>query len=352
MKHILENREYLEDVRDVALSDYPWHRLQDAAILISGATGLIGSLLVDVIMHRNRHGMNCLVVALGRNQERAAERFKPYLGDRNFRFIAHDMNEPLAYDGLAGIDYIVHLASNTHPVAYATEPISTITTNIIGTKNLLDFAALHHARRFVFASSVEIYGENRGDVQQFTESYCGYIDSNTLRAGYPESKRCGEALCRAYAREKGLDVVIPRIPRSYGPTLLATDTKALSQFIHNGVRGESVVLKSPGMQYFSYLYAADTVSGLLKVMFDGFSGEAYNIADEASDIRLKDLAAIIADASETRVVFDLPSEVELAGFSAATTARLDGSKLQALGWRARFSIHDGLRRTIEILKDL
>ena len=106
------------------------------------------------------------------------------------------------------------------------------------------------------------------------------------------------------------------------------------------------------MQYFSYLYAADTVSGLLKVMFDGFSGEAYNIADEASDIRLKDLAAIIADASETRVVFDLPSEVELAGFSAATTARLDGSKLQALGWRARFSIHDGLRRTIEILKDL
>ena len=202
MKHILENREYQEDVRDVALSDYPWHRLQDAAILISGATGLIGSLLVDVIMHRNRHGMNCLVVALGRNQERAAERFKPYLGDRNFRFIAHDMNEPLPYDGLAGIDYIVHLASNTHPVAYATEPISTITTNIIGTKNLLDFAALHHARRFVFASSVEIYGENRGDVQQFTESYCGYIDSNTLRAGYPESKRCGEALCRAYARRR------------------------------------------------------------------------------------------------------------------------------------------------------
>jgi nucleoside-diphosphate-sugar epimerase len=51
-----------------------------------------------------------------------------------------------------------------------------------------------------------------------------------MRAGYPESKRCGEALCQAYIRQKGMDVVIPRFTRSYGPTMLDTDTKAISRF--------------------------------------------------------------------------------------------------------------------------
>ena len=56
---------------------------------------------------------------------------------------------------------------------------------------MLEFAVEHHATRFAFTSSNEIYGENRGDVEMFTEDYCGYINSNTMRAGYPESKRCG-----------------------------------------------------------------------------------------------------------------------------------------------------------------
>ena len=128
---------------------------------------------------------------------------------------------------------------------------------------MLEFAYSHHALRCVFASSNEIYGENRGDIEKFPESYCGYINCNTLRAGYPESKRCGEALCQAYIQQKGLDIVIPRLTRSYGPTLLKSDTKALSQFLRKALLGEDIVLKSAGTQYYSYLYVADSVSGLL-----------------------------------------------------------------------------------------
>ena len=120
-----------------------------------------------------------------------------------------------------------------------------------------------------------IYGENRGDTELFDESYCGYIDCNTLRAGYPESKRCGEALCQAYKKQKGVDVVVARLTRSFGPTLQLTDTKALTQFLKNGLNKENIVLKSAGTQYYSYTYAADAVTGLLTVLLQGESGAAY-----------------------------------------------------------------------------
>ena len=350
---IYENSQYQEDIRYTAELDLPWEKLTGRSIMISGATGLIGSFLVDVLMYRNLHAeMNCTVYALGRNEARARERFA-YCADRPFyRFISYDINLPFIRDEIGDVDYILHMASNTHPVAYATDPIGTITTNIIGTQNMLEFAAAHRAKRCAFTSSNEIYGENRGDVEKFDEQYCGYIDCNTMRAGYPESKRCGEALCQAYIRQKGLDIVIPRLTRSYGPTLLKSDTKALTQFLHKAVAGEDIVLKSAGTQYYSYVYVADTVSGLLTVLLKGETGEAYNIADDASDIMLKDLAAMIAGYVGRKVIFEIPDEVESAGYSRATKARLDSTKLRSLGWMAGYDIRSGIERTIDMMKAL
>lgn len=347
---VYENPQYQEDVKYVANLDLPWDKLKNKSIMISGATGLIGSMLIDVIMMKNLKGLNCIVYALGRSKTKMFNRFEYCFDNSYFNFIEYDVNKKLEMNSNLKIDYILHLASNTHPMQYATDPIGTITTNIIGVQNLLDFAVEHKATRFAFASSNEIYGENRGDVEKFDEKYCGYIDCNTTRAGYPESKRCGEALCQAYVAQKGLDIVIPRLTRTYGPTLLKTDTKALSQFIHKGVAAEDIVLKSEGNQYYSYLYVMDSVSGLLTVLLKGKCGEAYNIADEASDVTLKDLAKIIADYVDKNVIFELPDVVESAGYSKATKARLDSAKLNKLEWKARYDINTGLRRTIDILK--
>ena len=156
---------------------------------------------------------------------------------------------------------MVHLASNTHPLAYASDPIGT-------------------------------------------------ISSNTLRAGYPESKRCGEALCQAYRVQKNMDVVIARLTRSYGPAMKMDDSKALSQFIKNGLEGQDIILKSEGSQYYSYTYVADAVSGLLTVLLKGINGDAYNIAYQEFDIKLKDLAELIAEYSGTKVVYEIPSALE------------------------------------------
>lgn len=340
---VFMNPKYLEDVELVSGMDLPWERINGKSILLSGASGLVGSFLIDVLVKKD-----CRILALGRDEERAKRRFS-HCWDR-ICFISHDINVPLDIC-VDKVDYVIHMASNTHPVAYATQPISTITTNIIGTKNMLDFAVEHQATRFVFLSSNEIYGENRGDTEFFDEEYCGYINCNTMRAGYPESKRCGEALCQAYIAQKGLDVVIARLTRSYGPTMLESDTKAISQFIKKAIAGENIVLKSTGTQYYSYTYVADAVFGLLTVLLCGENGEAYNVADEKADIMLRDLAAAIASTVNKEVVFEIPDAVESAGYSKATKARLSGKKIQQLGWKAMYDIQDGISRTIEILQE-
>ena len=215
--------EFIDDIQYVCDLHLPWNELKDKTVLVSGATGMIGSFLIYVLLNKK---LNIKVIAVGRDEKRAKERFQDCWESNSFIFLTHDINEPLNIR--ENIDFIIHAASNTHPVLYAAEPVGTILTNLIGTKNMLDLATANKAIRVLFVSSVEIYGENRGDTEYFKEDYCGYIDCNTLRAGYPEGKRAGEALCQAYRKQYEIDIVIGRLSRTYGPTMLKSDTEKIS----------------------------------------------------------------------------------------------------------------------------
>ena len=349
MTRLLQITEYVEDATRVATLPLPWDKLRGKTILITGGTGLVGSFLIDVLAAAN---LGCTVILFGRSEQKAKMRFGEYWGKKWLKFVKWDSGASALPAVDMPVDYVLHLASNTHPVAYATDPIGTIATNVIALNNLLSLAADKNVCRFLFASSNEIYGENRGDIELFDEKYCGYIDCNTLRAGYPESKRCGEALCQAYIHQKGLDCVIARLTRTYGPAVLPSDTKAISQFFNNALHGENIVLKSDGSQHYSYQYVSDSVSGLLTVLLKGGSGDAYNIAAESGDITLCNLATLIAGYVGCRVVFELPGLVEAAGFSKATKARLDGAKLMSLGWWPYYCIASGVARNLSILRNL
>lgn len=349
---ILDCELYLKDIENIIKFNLKYSKLQNKSVLITGAAGMIGSCIVDTLMMLNKEkSLNIKIFALVRNKNNAKERFYKYLDNELFEFVECDINEKININNVSKIDYIIHLASNTHPKAYSTYPIETITTNVIGTKNLLDYAVEHNCERFIFASSVEIYGENKGDIEKFNKDYLGYINCNTLRAGYPESKRCGEALCQAYIKQNDMDIVIPRISRCFGPTMLMNDSKASSQFIKNGIEKQNIVLKSDGNQYYSYIYVTDATLGIFTVMLNGKKGEAYNVSDKSCDIKLRDMANIIANYANTEVIYDLPDEIEKAGFSRATKAILDNNKLIKIGWKCQNDIRTALIKTLDIIKE-
>ena len=134
---------YAEDLAFAAGFSLDWEKLHNSSIMISGASGLIGTFIVDVLMYKNFHdGLNCKIYALGRNLRKAQERFSDYSKNEYFTFIPHDINLPLQ-NFVDKADYIFHLASNTHPRDYASDPTGTILTNIIGLNNLLDFGRKH-----------------------------------------------------------------------------------------------------------------------------------------------------------------------------------------------------------------
>lgn len=343
------HRLYQEDVEYIANLELPWEKMQGKSVLIVGASGLIGTCLVDALIYRNKYfGSQIQIYAMGRSREKAEQRFGDYLREGELFFIEQDITKPIMQS--TGFDFYIHGASNTHPTAYANDPVGTITTNIFGMYHILEHAAAHKAQRVLLLSTVEIYGD-RTAPKPFSEEEMGYINCNTARAGYPESKRVAESLCQSYLSKYGVDVVIGRLCRSYGPTMSRDDSKALAQFIRNAVNGEDVVLKSEGMQNYSYCYMADAAAGLLTVLLKGETGEAYNIADPASDVRLKDIAAVIAAQNNSSVVFQLPEESERKGYSVVANGLLDAGKIQKLGFQAKYTIEEGISRTVRVLRD-
>lgn len=342
---------YQEDLMKLIDKTINWEVLKGKRILVTGASGLLGTFLIDTLLKRNEVFHDAInVYALSRNRGRLETRFGHYGKKHNLHIMIQDISKGFCSENQK-YDYIIHAASNTHPREYAGDPVGTIMTNVWGTYHLLEYARKNPGCRVMLLSSVEIYGENRGDAAYFTEEYCGYLNCNTLRAGYPESKRLSEALIQAYREQYQVDSVIMRLGRIYGPTVAADDSKAISQFIQKAVKGEDIVLKSKGNQIYSYNYAADAIGAILICMTEGICGEAYNVADAASDMELKKIAEYLAKVVGTKVVYKLPEESERRGYSTAVTALLDSEKIKNLGWNASYPMAEGLMRTISILKD-
>ena len=331
---------YKDDIIAVANLELPWEKLSNSNILITGATGLIGSCLVEVLMSRPNKDYH--VYASGRNEERAKARFAEFANDSDFHFFKYDVMKPL--EGDIHFDYIIHAASNASPNFFATKPVEVIKSNIDGVSNLMDYGMEHGLKRLLFVSSGEIYGE--GDGRVFTEDYSGYVNPTSPRSCYPSSKRAAETLCVSYGAEYGIETVIARPSHTYGPNFTESDNRVYAQCIRNVLRGEDIVMKSTGAQFRSWCYVVDCASALLFILLKGENGQAYNIADASSNISIKELAEMIAEIGGKNVVIDMPSDAEKAGYSVVTKSIFSTEKLEGLGWSVDGSMNKKMEKTI------
>lgn len=317
--------------------------LKNVSFLVTGSTGLIGSCFIDILVSANKNqNAGIKIYALGRSEQRIKDRF----GDTVIP-VVQDIVCPI--DNGVKYDFILHCASNADPRKYASEPVETILTNIIGTQNILNYCKEHLNTKILLTSTFEVYGDIEGN-DVYSENMSGIIDQTILRNSYPESKRCCELLLRSYIDEYNVKGLIARLPSVYGPTMLKTDSKAHAQFIKNAVNGENIVLKSEGKQRRTYCYVVDAVSALLTIFEKGNVGSIYNISNENSVASIADVAKTCAEIAGTNVIFELPDSIEAKGFSRSKNCILDNSRLLSLGWKGKYTLLDGLKETVEYLK--
>ena len=320
-----------QDMENICSADFiDWNRLNGKTILITGATGLIGFTIVNALLYANKkRALNLTVLALVRSESRAKERFADHISDQSLKFVVGSVEALPEIDQT--VDFIIHGASQTASKMMVEQPVETILTSVIGTKNLLDLAKEKKAEGMVYLSSMEMYGHpERG--HKVTEDEAGALSPLNVRNSYPISKQQCEALCCAYASEYDVPVMIARLTQTFGAEVNNNDTRVFAYFQKCVAEKKDIVLKTKGETERSYLHTADAATAIFTVMLNGKSGDAYNMADESTYCSIAEMAQRIAESGGVKVRFEL-QDAAVTGYPDAVYMDLDTSKLKALGWR-------------------
>lgn len=342
---MISDKEYLNIVDDVFKVVDDFSLLKNKKILIIGATGTIGSFLVDTLMRRNQlYNENITVYVGSRTLESIEKRFEEYLDIDLFVPYPFDITQNINID--VDLDYIVNAGSESYPKAFQETPVEVMQSNFIGTNNLLDYCKNRNTR-MLFVSSGEVYGEYSGTTP-IKEDYQGYIDILKFRSCYPSSKRATETLCISYKEEYNVDVVIARLSHVYSPFYKKDDNKVHIKFIESALNNQDIVFKRGVKQIRSYIFIVDAITGLLKVLLSGKSGEVYNISNENSIIDIEGIASLIAEITDTKIIYEEISDNDKKVFNSMNYAVLDNEKLKALDWHGIYNFQEGISKVIAI----
>ncbi len=336
------------DLKNIISQNIDFEKLYNKTVLITGASGMIASYYMYTLMYLNdTKDANIKIYALVMDMDRLEEITE--LSTRNDIIpIVQDVCDPIYIP--EKVDYIIHMASSANPRTITKDPVGIIKANVIGTLNVLEFAKKSGAE-VLFTSTREIYGEIQGK-EKIKETDMGVLECLELRSCYPESKRMAENLMVSFAYEYNVKYKIVRIAHAYGPGMIINnDGRIMSDLISYIVNKENIVLKSTGDAKRAFCYITDVVSALLMITVDGKPNEAYNISNETEEISVKDLAFMMKEMyQDTEVVFNIEeNKNEYVKFKRVP---LDTTKLEALGWKPRVSLKNGIENTVKYFNEI
>ena len=157
---MIYTKQYMSDLESVQKCIPDIKQLQNCSIMVTGAGGLIGSAIMDFLIHANDTlQLNMTLYAAARNWEKIRKRFGAIVDRRDFVYVPYDAMKPFSME--APLDYVIHTASPANPGMYASHPVETMLANLMGVNALLNYARTHELKRILYLSSSEVYGKKK-----------------------------------------------------------------------------------------------------------------------------------------------------------------------------------------------
>lgn len=335
-----------EDLAFIADKVFKQGAFNHSTVLVTGATGLVGSLIVKSMLYANQTlDSHIIILASVRDLEKAKNVFADF-SDENLKFITDSLLSPLYFE--RAVDFIVHTASITASKEMIENPTGVLLTAFESTKNLLDYVKANPSCKMVYISSMEYYGQVTDDYKNVTEDKLGYIDLSKPRSCYPESKRVCEALCNAYATQFNLNVCSARLSQTFGAGVPFSDNRVFAQFAKSAVQKTDIILHTTGQSEGNYCYTVDAVYGIFVLLQKAEKGQSYNVARNHSTIlnMAKMVADKIAD-NQIKVEVRIPENLSSLGYAPDVKLKLNSDKLKALGWEPTVDLENMFRRMIK-----
>lgn len=317
---------------------------KNKTVLVTGATGLIGSHIVEKLL-----AVGTTVIALGRTKEKLCSSFSDIPRQGELKCVEHDISKPIPED-VGAVDYIFHAASPISGEIIKTRPLDVIDSNLSGTINCLEYLKNQgHGKMVVFSSATVYSVDDPSHVARESEtSIADCIDAPN--APYSESKRMIEVIANAYHKQYQVDVLIARFSYVYGYSKYPAKT-AFYEFINKALAGEDIVMNKSGLSRRDNVYVEDAVDGLLHLCQNGENGEVYNVSsngDEGNYAAVDEMAEIIAlnahkliPDSHVKVTFKEQGQERKEGL------RLSNEKIKETGWSISTSLENGIYKTMK-----
>lgn len=342
----LENPIFREDMEYIAGVDFvPWEKLRGKTLFITGATGLIGFNLISALAYMNLYReLPLKILALVRNEAKAKERFSELIAaGAPLTFVVGDLEHiPIVEEK---VDYIIHGGSPTASRYFAEHPVETIHMNLTGARTLLEMAKEKQVQSFLFLSSMEVYGSLHRE-EKVAENHESFVDTMNPRSSYPEVKRMIETMCSSYAAEYNVPAKVVRLTQTFGAGVRKEDQRVYAQFMRAGMEHKDIVMLTSGGTRRSYLYTADAVTAILTVLLKGKNGEAYNAANEETYCSIRNMADLVADICNVKVVIKESMECSKL-YPAELYMDLAIDKLYGIGWNNKYQINHMFERMMK-----
>ena len=320
-------------------------------ILISGATGLIGSRLVNYIVRLNcDYGANIKIVALYRNAPKLSKLFPSLMARSDVIFVKCDIEGEIGYEHQ--VDYIVHCAGFSGGTKmHLKDPVKVFDINYGGTYNLLQYAVSHSCTGFLYVSTYEIYGDVSVEEPIVEEHVCR-LDPLVLRNCYAEIKRVCESMLCAFSAKYGLNVYSVRLTSTFGAGVQYDDPRFFAEFARCVIENRNIVLKSSGSTIRSYLDADDAAAAFLYVLVKGTNENAYNLTNMKNELSIKEMAEKIIEISgaSVQLVFEIADDPYKIGMRREGKTVMGASKLQALGWKPVYTLDETLEKLLDSIR--